>query len=74
MTWVTSDVAGGGLVAVQVQHVVAIYDEIIGDPTLGDAILDRAVHRSHRIELTGESLRKRQALAQPEGLTNAKQR
>ena len=27
MTWVTFDVAGGGLVAVQVQHVVAIYDE-----------------------------------------------
>jgi hypothetical protein len=27
MTWVTFDVAGSGLVAVQVQHVVAIYDE-----------------------------------------------
>ena len=27
MTWVTFDVAGGGLVAVQVQHIVAIYDE-----------------------------------------------
>jgi hypothetical protein len=27
MTWVTFDVAGGGLVAVQVHHVVAIYDE-----------------------------------------------
>jgi hypothetical protein len=27
MTWVTFDVAGGGLVAVQAQHVVAIYDE-----------------------------------------------
>jgi hypothetical protein len=27
MNWVTFDVAGGGLVAVQVQHVVAIYDE-----------------------------------------------
>jgi hypothetical protein len=27
MTWVTFEVAGGGLVAVQRQHVVAIYDE-----------------------------------------------
>ena len=27
MSWVTFEVAGGGLVAVQSQHVVAIYDE-----------------------------------------------
>jgi DNA replication protein DnaC len=47
---------------------------MIGDPTIGDAILDRVVHRAHRIELTGESLRKRQALVQAEGLTNAKQK
>ena len=27
MNWVTFEVAGGGLVAVRLQHVVAIYDE-----------------------------------------------
>ena len=27
MSWVTFDVTGGGIVAVQPQHVVAIYDE-----------------------------------------------
>ncbi len=27
MTWVTFEVAGGGLVAVQQRHIVAIYDE-----------------------------------------------
>jgi DNA replication protein DnaC len=32
--------------------------EIIGSPTIADAILDRLVHNSYRIELTGESLRK----------------
>jgi len=32
--------------------------EIIGDPTIADAILDRLVHNAYRIELTGESLRK----------------
>lgn len=32
--------------------------EVIGDSTLADAILDRLVHASHRIELKGESLRK----------------
>jgi len=28
MSWVTFEVAGGGLVAVQPRHVVAIYDEL----------------------------------------------
>ena len=32
--------------------------EVIGDPTYADAILDRLVHNAHRIELTGESLRR----------------
>lgn len=35
--------------------------EIIGDATLGDAILDRLIHNSHRIELKGESMRKKNA-------------
>jgi DNA replication protein DnaC len=35
------------------------WHELIADPTIGDAILDRVVHRAHRIELTGPSLRKR---------------
>lgn len=30
------------------------------DPTLGDAVLDRIVHKAHLIELQGESMRKRQ--------------
>jgi len=33
--------------------------EIIGEPTIADAILDRLVHSSHRIELEGESMRKK---------------
>jgi len=37
--------------------------EIIGNPTLADAILDRVVHNAYRIDLTGESLRKRSASA-----------
>jgi DNA replication protein DnaC len=31
----------------------------IGDPTAADSILDRLVHNAHRIELNGESMRKR---------------
>ena len=32
--------------------------DAIGDQTVADAILDRIVHSAHRIELTGESVRK----------------
>ena len=34
------------------------WHDIIGDPTYADAILDRLVHNAHRIELSGDSLRK----------------
>ena len=36
------------------------WHELIGEKTLADAILDRIVHQSIRIELYGESLRKKQ--------------
>ncbi len=32
--------------------------DVIGEPTIADAILDRIVHNSHRIEIKGESMRK----------------
>jgi DNA replication protein DnaC len=38
---------------------VAKWHEQIGDPTLADSILDRLVHNAHRIEMQGESLRKK---------------
>ena len=38
---------------------VAGWYDIIGEETIADAILDRLVHTSHRIELKGESLRKK---------------
>jgi DNA replication protein DnaC len=34
------------------------WHEVIGDPTLADAILDRIIHRAHRIDLKGPSLRR----------------
>ena len=34
---------------------------VIGDATLADAILDRLVHNVYKINLRGESMRKRQA-------------
>lgn len=41
------------------------WHEIIGDPTLADAILDRLVHNAHRLQLTGDSMRKKAARARP---------
>ena len=36
------------------------WHELIGDPTFGDAILDRLVHGAHRITLKGRSMRRKE--------------
>jgi DNA replication protein DnaC len=38
---------------------VARWHEQIGDPTVADGILDRLVHNAYRIEMRGESMRKK---------------
>ena len=38
---------------------LAHWHEQIGDPTLADSILDRLVHNAYRLELSGESMRKK---------------
>jgi DNA replication protein DnaC len=38
---------------------IAKWYEIIGEKTIADAIMDRIIHNAHRIELSGESLRKK---------------
>ena len=43
---------------VTAQTPVAKWHDLIADPTVADAILDRLVHNAHRIELKGESMRK----------------
>ena len=32
---------------------------MIGEPTIADAILDRIIHKAHRIELKGDSMRRK---------------
>lgn len=37
------------------------WHEMIGDPTIADALLDRLVHNAHKITLKGESMRRKKA-------------
>ena len=60
-----------GSLLVTSQVPVARWHELLGDPTIGDAILDRVVHRAHRIELKGPSLRKRHAIGASAEATGA---
>jgi DNA replication protein DnaC len=36
------------------------WHDVIGDPTIADAILDRLIHNAHVVNLKGESMRKKQ--------------
>jgi len=40
---------------------VAQWHDMIGEPTIADAILYRIVHNAHRISLEGDSMRKRKS-------------
>ena len=40
--------------------------EVIGEQTIADAILDRIIHNAHRLELKGESMRKKRSNLQSE--------
>ncbi len=40
---------------------VSSWYELIGEQTVADAVLDRLVHSAHRIELKGESMRKKKS-------------
>ena len=56
---VIDDRAGSRSTIVSSQLPVADWHHLISDPSIADALLDRLVHRAVRIELKGESMRKR---------------
>lgn len=53
---------GHGSLVMTSQYPVEQWHDYFGDPTVADAILDRIVHRSHRIEMKGPSMRKLQEI------------
>ena len=55
-----------GSVILTAQMPVKGWYEIIGEKTIADAILDRLIHPSHRIELAGESMRRKRNLIDKE--------
>jgi DNA replication protein DnaC len=58
---IVDDRCGRGSLLITSQVPINRWHEVIGDPTLGDAILDRFVHTAYRIDLDGESIRKLRA-------------
>jgi DNA replication protein DnaC len=53
---------GKGSVIVTSQVPVKGWYDLIGEKTIADAIMDRLVHQSNRIELTGESMRRKKKI------------
>jgi len=51
-----------GSILITSQLPIDKWHDYIGEPTVADAILDRIVHNSHKIELKGESMRKTHSL------------
>lgn len=62
---IIEDRHNNGSIIVTSQISVQGWYDIIGEKTIADAILDRLIHQSHRIELQGESMRKKRNSNKP---------
>jgi len=60
---VIDDRHGRASTIIATQVPVDRWHDMIGDPTYADAILDRVVHNAYRIDLKGDSMRRRTARA-----------
>jgi DNA replication protein DnaC len=54
---ILDDRQGHGATLITSQFPVAQWHEVIADPTVADAILDRLVHNAYRLEFAGKSMR-----------------
>src|SRR5918998_5768704 len=57
MLEIVEDRYGRGATLITSQIPVDRWHDLIGEPTLADAILDRIIHNAHRLQLSGDSLR-----------------
>ena len=58
---ILEDRNSSGSTLITSQFPVKSWHELIGDPTMADAILDRLIHSAYTIELKGESMRKKKS-------------
>ena len=58
---IVEDRYDAGSVMITSQIPVDRWHDMIGVPTLADAILDRVIHNAYRIDLSGDSLRKQRS-------------
>lgn len=59
---IIEDRYGKGSIIITSQVPIAKWYEVIGEKTVADAILDRIIHSAHRLELSGESMRKKRQI------------
>jgi len=55
---IVPDRYGRGATRITSRIPVDRWQDLIGEPTLADAILDRIIHNAYRLQLKGDSLRK----------------
>lgn len=53
------DRQGTGATLITSQYPLSAWHKLVEDPTIADALLDRLVHHAYKLELKGESLRKK---------------
>jgi len=70
---IIEDRHGKGSVIITSQLPVSGWYDIIGEKTIADAIMDRLIHQAQRIELSGESMRKKKSIEKPQLLTEINQ-
>jgi DNA replication protein DnaC len=58
---ILEDRYGRGSTIIAGQLPVEHWHDVVGNPTIADAILDRLVHNAHKISLNGDSMRKKKA-------------
>lgn len=67
---IVEDRYGSGSTLITSQLPLNTWHEVIGEPTFADAILDRLVHNAYRLELEGQSFRKKSAKLDDEKTRN----
>lgn len=56
--YIIDAVTANGSLIITSQYPTDVWHQRFRDPTIADAVLDRIVHKAHRFELNGESMRK----------------